>query len=114
MPCQDRNVRHTLAQRRDADLHHPEAIVEVLAKLLPLDQRFQVTVGRRNYSRLGPLWTLGTHRVILTLLQHPKHLRLKLGRGIADLVEENGPAAGELEPPASSVRRARECTLGVA
>ena len=43
----------------------------------------------------------------LALLQHAQQLRLRLERQLADLVEEQRAAVGELEAPAALLRARR-------
>jgi hypothetical protein len=50
----------------------------------------------------------------LALLEHAQELGLKRGLQVADLVEKEGPAVGELEAPGLRLGRASEGALFVA
>src|SRR6185436_15941011 len=52
--------------------------------------------------------------LVLALLQHPQELGLQLEGKVADLVEENRAAVGDLEPPRPIAQRARERAAHVA
>src|SRR5690606_28839692 len=55
-----------------------------------------------------------THPLEAPLLQHAEQLGLQLGAQLADLVEEERAAVGELEPAALALGRTRERALLVA
>ena len=93
------DVLGALAQRRDPDLEHLEPEEEVLAKLPALDQLFQRLVRRRDepgrrFQRLA-----ASQALKLALLQEAQELDLDRQRHVADLVQEQGPASGDLHPP---------------
>ena len=86
-----------VAQRREGDGDDVEAVEEVLPEPALPDLPLEVAVGRRHHPhvhrhRLGP-----AHAQDLSLLQDAQQLHLQLALELADLVEEEGRAAGLLE-----------------
>ena len=81
-----------------ADRKDVEPIEEIGPESPALHRGVEIPVGRRDdphvhLDRGGPADPLE-----LALLQHPEQLDLEIERQIADLVEEDGPAVGQLEP----------------
>ena len=95
-----------LAQRRDAQRHHLEAVVEVLAEAPLGDLLLEVAVGGRDQAEvdLDQLAAADAHD--LPLLEHAQELDLQLGVELADLVEEERAAVRQLEL-ADLARRSR-------
>ena len=95
---QQRDVAGALAQRRQLDVDDAEAEEEVLAEAAALDVLAEVAVGgrddarvERDRSRVPPT------RVDALLLEHAQQLDLHLERHVADLVEQERAALGQLE-----------------
>ncbi len=102
-----RDVVPALAQGRNADHNSLEAVVQVLAETSLPDHVFQILVGRRHDAGVDLDRLRASETFELLLLQHPEQLRLSRWAQIADLVEEDRPAVGELElpgPPPVSTR----------
>ena len=57
----------------------------------------EVAVGGRHQPDVGPQGLAAAHALEGPLLEHPQHLALHAQRQLADLVEEEGAALGELE-----------------
>ena len=96
---QQRDVLGPVAERRQVDPDHVQAVEEVGAEPAHLDLVLQPLVARGDdpdvdLDRLGPADPLERAR-----LEHAEQLRLHRRRDVADLVEEQGAAVGELEPP---------------
>ena len=105
-----REIRHVLeplAQRRQADRHDVEAVEEILAEAALVDQRAQVLVRRRDDADVGGLQLAPADAGELALLQDAEQPRLGVERHVADLVEEQRPAAGLLELARPSPGRRR-------
>ena len=88
-----------LAQRRDAQRKHGEPVVQVGAEPAVRDLGRQIAVGRRHDPDVDPDRLVGAHALHLTLLQDAEELGLRVERQLADLVEEQRAAVGELELP---------------
>ena len=102
-----RQVVEPIAQRRQVDREDVEPVVEVLAELALRDQRLEVAVGGRDDADVD-LDRLGAADALeLALLQHAQQLDLHLQRQVADLVEEQGAAVGELEAARRAARPRR-------
>ena len=93
------NVVTPLPQWRQDDANHVEPIEQVFAKASLRDQRFQVLVRGGDQADVDLDRLVPPHRFELPLLQHPQQLDLRLERDVANLVEEQRPAVGHLEPP---------------
>ena len=87
-----------LAQRRIENREHVEAVVEIAAELLVGDHLREVAVGRRDQPDVDADGPGAAQALELLLLQHAQELRLQLERDVADLVEEQRAAIGQLEP----------------
>ena len=97
-----------LAQRRHRDLEDVDPVEQILAELLVRDHRRQVLVRRRDdphvdLDRLG-----AADRRERALLQHAQELDLQRGGHVADLVEEERAAVGDLEQARLILHRAGE------
>jgi HSP20 family molecular chaperone IbpA len=93
------------AQRRERDLEHREAEVEVLAEAPGTHGLGQVAVRRRDDSRVEGERAHTADALEAAVLERAQELRLERRVELADLVEEERAAAGELE--ASRARRRR-------
>ena len=91
------DVFAALAQRREHDWEHVQAIIEVVAKLAVGDHLRQVAVRRRHQAHVHPDRSRAPQALELLLLQHAEELRLQLRWDVADLVEEERPLVGQLE-----------------
>ena len=96
---QRRDVLAPLAQRRDLDVDDVEAVVEVVAELARLDLAPQVAVGGGDDADVDLDRRRGADRQDLLRLDGAQQLDLQAERQVADLVEEDGAAAGALEEP---------------
>ena len=86
-----------LAQRRQLDLHPLEPVVEVLAEPPLADQRLQVLVGRGHQPHVHRDRPPAAHARDLPLLERAQQPHLEGGLHVADLVEEERAAVGQLE-----------------
>ena len=97
MGGQERDVLGPLAQRRQVDLDHVEPVKEVFAELplldLLLQERLVAATTRTSTSMLSVPPTRSNRRSWST----PQQLGLHRLRDVADLVEEDRAAVGQLE-----------------
>src|SRR5258706_5348909 len=98
MRCQQGNVLGALAQRRQFDWENAKAIVKVLTESSLPDLELQVPVRRGDDSDIHSAGAIFAEFFELPLLQHAQQLALQLQRDLADFVEEQGAAVGQLEP----------------
>src|SRR5437016_8552570 len=110
---EQRNVLAPLAQRRELERHHLQAIVEVLAEAPLLDGSRQLAVGRRDDAHVDGPPHRAAHRPYLVLLEDAQELRLERRRDVADLVQENRAAVGLREVPGCVADRAGESAAHV-
>ncbi len=92
-----RNVHRPVLQRRQVHREGGEAVVEIAAEAAGVDLAEQITVGGGDDADVHLARPLRPERANLALLQHAQELDLEGGRGLADLVEEDGAAVGDLE-----------------
>ena len=104
---EERDVVGPIAQRRHEDRDHVQAEVQVLAKPGRANLRSQVFVGGSEHADVHPDAGRATDRLDDLLLQRPQHLGLRLQAHVADFVEEQRAAVGELELPAAIGNRHR-------
>ena len=111
---EQQEVGFPLPQRRHEDREDVEAVVQVLAEGAGGDRALHVLVGGGDEAHVD-LDGLGAAQALeLPLLQHPQQLHLGGQVDVADLVEEQRAALGELEPPLLALLGAGEGALLVA
>src|SRR5262245_54390515 len=89
-------------------------MVEVLAEAVVVDHRAKISVRRRDPADVDLERATATDALETARLQDAQQLGLQLGLELADLVEEERAAVGELEPAALALARAGERALLVA
>ena len=102
------NVPRSLAQRRQPQAQHRQAVVEVLAEAALARGRRQILVGRRqdpDVHRLAPGAAEPPHHALLDDIEE---LGLEPLGQERDLVEKEGSAMGRLEEPRLGLPRVRE------
>ena len=97
MADQQGNVGPTLAQGRQLDTHDVEPVEEVLPEPSPGHHLLQVEVGGRNDAHVHPHRLPAAEGVELPVLEDPEQLGLQRQGQVADFVQEDGAAVGELE-----------------
>ncbi len=102
------DVPGPLAERRQPDRDDVEAVVQVLAEAPFPGDRGEVAVRRGDEPHVHLHRLLAADALEAPLLQDPQELHLHGGRQLADLVEEERPLVGELEPPELPPDRAGE------
>ncbi len=108
------NVLGPLAQGRQTQGHHIQAVEQILAEQALADQPAEIAVGRSDDPDIGLDRRAAADGHILALLEDAQKTGLGLERHIADLVEEQCAAFGLLEPAGSLAVGAREGALFVA
>ena len=86
-----------VAQGGQVNGHHVEAVVEILAEPAGLDLLLEVAVGGGDEAHVDVDGLDAADALELALLQRAQQLHLHLDRDLADLVEEEGAAVGQLE-----------------
>src|SRR4051812_820597 len=107
-------VGFSFAQRRDEHREHVEAIVEILAERAGGNRPLEILVGRGDQPDVR-LHRLGTADAVeLALLQDAQQFHLGGEVDVADLVQEQRAAVGELESSFLARLGTRERALFVA
>jgi len=109
-----RDVLAALAQRRQGDADDVQPVVQVLPEPAAGDVGFEVAVRRRQHARVGRDRHRAADALELAELQGAQELLLGARVELADLVEEDRPAVGQLEAPLSPLDGAGEGALLVA
>src|SRR5262245_10711397 len=108
---EDRNVLGPLPQRRYADRHDAQAVVEVAPELATLHCQLDVAIRGRDDAYVDLDRVRAANALELHLLQHAQQLRLEIDTHLGNLVEQQRAAAGALEGPGHLTDGARECAL---
>ena len=111
---EQQDVGLPLAQRRHENREDVQPVVQILAERAGRDRLLEVLVGRRDQPHVR-LDRLGAAEPLeLPLLQHAQQLDLRRQVDVADLVEKQRAAFGQLEPALLARLRAGERALLVA
>ena len=108
---QEQDVGLPLAQRRHEDREHVQPVVEVLAELARRNGLLEVLVGGGHQPDVGADRLGAAQALELPLLQHAQQLDLRRQIQLADLVEKQRAALGQLEAALLGRLRAREGAL---
>ena len=100
-------------KRGKVDLEDAEAEEQVFAEFTGRHQLAQRAVGRRDDPDVGEPRPRVADRRDFAVLDGPQQLDLEARGDVADLVQQHGPAAGELEQPLSILDRPGERPLDV-
>ena len=73
---QHRNVFLAIDQRRQGNPHHVQAIVEIVPKLVFLDELFQITIRRGNDAHVDFDGHGASHASNFLILHDPQQLHL--------------------------------------
>ena len=96
---QEDDVLPALPQRRQLDRHDRQPEVEVLPEAAARDLGLEVLVGRRDDPDVDLDPVPAADPLDLPLLEEPEELDLEREAHLADLVEEERAAVGDLELP---------------
>ena len=97
MAGQRLDVSAPFAQGRQLDRHNVEPVIEVFAEPPGSDQRLKIAVGGGDDAHVDGDFLVAAHPADPARLQGAEQAGLRLGRHIADFVEEQGAAAGLFE-----------------
>src|SRR5262249_2005588 len=89
---QVRQVIAPLAKRRQRNRDDLQAIEQIGAKPLLLDERLQILVCRRDQSHVGRESFAAAQAVEPLLLQYPQHFGLQRQRHVTDFVQKQRAA----------------------
>jgi len=102
------HVFGTLAQRRDVDGEDVEAVIKVAAEFALGDKSGEVVVGGGDNADIHADGAVAAEALELLFLKHAKEFRLEFQGKVADFVEEQRAAVGELEAANFLRKRAGE------
>src|SRR6185503_7924947 len=105
------DVSVPIAQRRQDDREHVEAVEEVFAELPVLDGLLRRAIARRDHAHVDRDRLVAADPDQRAGLEHAKELNLELDRHLGDFVQEERPLGCALEVAAVHLRRAREAPL---
>src|SRR5690606_21759567 len=88
-----------LAKRRQRDLNHGEAIVEVVTEPFPGTQLAEIGIGRSDDPATEYPVLSRSHRTEPRIFKHAQQRRLKPGVEFADLIEKKRSSGRLLEKP---------------
>ena len=105
VPHEQRDVLAPIAQRRHGERKHVEPVEQIAAEAPLPHFLVQIAVGGGDDAHVDVDRPRAAEPLDLAVLQHAQQLRLQLERQLADLVEEDRAAVGQLE--AAGLRRVR-------
>ena len=106
-----RDVVTAVAQRRHANAHDVQPVVEIFAKRLRPHHLLKIFVGRSNDPYIDPDGLGAADALNLTLLQHSQNFGLGRECHVSNFVEENGAAVAQLKFTQPLHRGTRERTF---
>src|SRR4029450_8051907 len=95
---EQRYVFAPLAQRWNIQRKNVEPVIQVVAKLVLFDHRFQVPVGCGNKPDIGADGASAPNTLEFLILDCAEQLRLEFKRHFSDLVEKERALISEFEP----------------
>src|SRR5262245_21995442 len=93
------HILPALAKSRQHNRKHIQSIEQIPPELTGAHVFHQVAIGGGDDSDVDPRRPWTAKPIDLPFLKHTQQLRLQLERQLADLVEENRPAVGDLKAP---------------
>ncbi|MNM77292.1 hypothetical protein D3C81_891390 [compost metagenome] len=109
-----RDVLAALAQRRQLQAHHVEAMQQVGTEFSLRDQAFQILMGGGDHAHIDADQFASTYAEEFALGEHTQQARLQRQRHVADFIKEQGAAVGLLEATDVAPLRTGERTRFVA
>src|SRR5690349_11897541 len=106
-------IFHAIFEQRQVNRENGKAIIEVLAKLMFLNQFAQVRICRCHHAHVNLKTVRTSQSLHFALLQESQQLGLQAQRQLADLIEEKSAALRGVNPPNARLYRSGKCTLGV-
>ena len=114
MRGQERDVPRSGTEWRQLEWEHVQPVEQILPKAACADLFGQILVGGGNHANVDLARDVLADALVLPLLQHAQQLRLQIDRQIADLIEKNRAAIGDLEAAGPVAHGARERPAHVA
>ncbi|OQA26793.1 MAG: hypothetical protein BWY59_01262 [Verrucomicrobia bacterium ADurb.Bin345] len=108
MVDQQGQVFDPFPQRGNPDRQHLEPEIQVFPKLPVGHHGFQVAVRGRQHAHVHLARLRRPHALDHAVLEHPEQFRLAFDLHVADFVQKNGAAVGDLEFALAACFRARE------
>src|SRR5687767_4610337 len=105
------NVFLPLPKWRKHDLHDLEPVVQILAELAPLVHFFEIAVCGGEDAHVYGDSPAAAELFDLALLKYAQELGLERERDVADLIEEDRAALGQLELSGASLDAGRDPAL---
>ena len=112
--AEHRDIGGPLAERGQPDRERVDAVIEVLAKAAVANELVERPIGRGDQAEVHLHGTLSAETFESTILEDAKQLGLRDEGQIADLVQKQRAAIGELDAARLAIMRARECAFLVA
>ena len=94
---QRQDVLAPLAQRRDVQFHHVEAVEQVFAETAGFDFLLEVAVGGGEDAGVDVDFGVGADALEAAVLGHAQQFGLKLRRHLGDFIQKNRAAVGHFE-----------------
>ena len=94
---EQRNVFATFRQARQMDADDVEPVIEVFAERTLFDEALEVLVRRRDDAYVDAHRRVSADAIELSVGEYAQQARLRIGRHVADLVEEQRAAVGLFE-----------------
>lgn len=113
-PRQQQNILAALAQGRQIDVNGIDTVEQVFAERASGRHPEQIAVGRRDEPAVDLHGQIAAHADDRAALQRRQQFRLQMQRQVADLIEEERTAVGDLELSGTVGARIGEGTLHVA
>src|SRR5882724_1319245 len=107
VPHQEWNIPLAFPQGRDVHGKNIQAKEEIGPELLLAHHCFQISVRRRNQTRIGPKRARASQPLELPFLQHAEQVGLQFERNLSYFVQKNGAAIGHFE--SANPLRDRSC-----
>ena len=96
---QERNILWPLAQWRNGNRKHVQAVVKIAAKLLFQNHLFQIAVCGSHDAHIHFFGSCAAQPLEFPLLQDAQKLRLQFEGDVANFIEKQRTLVRQFEPP---------------
>src|ERR1700719_4707513 len=103
-----RNIRFSLAERRQRNRKNIQAIVQVLSEFTVTDHLPQISIGGRDDTNIDARGTGAAYGLELALLEDTEQLGLKLQRHVSDFIKKQCASVRQREAADMRVDGARK------
>jgi hypothetical protein len=114
MSRQERDIVGSGTQRRQHEWQHVQSVKQILAEPARANLFGQILIGGGKDPNVDLARDVVADTLVLALLQHPQELGLQFKGKVANLIEKDSAAVGDLEPARPIAHRAGERTPHVA